>query len=202
MWVVSLKSEVSREGARGGRCGGAQEGSMGNAYVLLALGSKYTWPRSISETPHPAPALHLDPPLTTHTAVPGYPALIPFRDPHTWCRMMQHVVVSMSSDAPEFLEALVELNTAVLAEAVQCGIISAETRASRAEELEVVVEQILAARKAEITERLRRLYLERNGESVERKGSSQESRCGETLETEFGAALESECGETLEEVSV
>lgn len=118
--------------------------------------------------------------------------------------MMQHVVVIMSSDAPEFLEALVGLNTAALAEAVQYGIISAETRESRAKELEVVVEEILAVRKTEIVERLRRLCLKRNEgtDSADRKGSPQESRFGETLETECGAALESECGEMPEEVSV
>lgn len=118
--------------------------------------------------------------------------------------MMQHVVVVMSSDAPEFLEALVELNTVALAEAVQYGIISAETRESRANELEVVVEEILTARKAEIMERLRSLCLERNRgtDSADRKGSPQESRLGETLETEYRAALGSGCGETPEEVSV
>lgn len=176
--------------------GGSGGCRKGNAYVLLD-----TRPRSISEKtlhPHPYSAPSTDSSLTAHTAVSGYPDLIPFRDPHTWCRMMQHVVVVMSSDAPEFLEALVELNTVALAEAVQYGIISAETRESRANELEVVVEEILAARKAEIMERLRCLCLERNRgtDSADRKGSPQESRF------ECRAALGSGCGETPEEVSV
>lgn len=102
----------------------------------------------------------------------------------------------MSSDAPEFLKTLVELNTTVLAEAVDYGSISAETRESRAKELEVVVEKILAARKADINERLRRLYVERSGgvDSPEKGGPSQEVGCRETLE--------SGCGEAPAEVDV
>lgn len=87
----------------------------------------------------------------------------------------------MVSNAPEFLKALVELNTTILAEAVQYGSISAETRESRTKELDVVVEQLLATRKVELVERLRCLHLERRGpaDSAEQKGVLQEGGGGE-----------------------
>lgn len=117
--------------------------------------------------------------------VSGYPAFIPSRDPHTWGRIMEHISVRLVSDAPEFLKALIGLNTKILAEAVQSGNISAETQGSRGKELDAAVEKALETRKTELVERLRQLHLDRNGgmvDNVEQKGSLSEGRGGEVPE--------------------
>lgn len=87
----------------------------------------------------------------------------------------------MVSNAPEFLKVLVELNTTILTEALQYGIISAETQESRTKELDVVVEQLLATRKVELVEQLRCLYSGSRGavHSAQQKWSLQEGRGGE-----------------------
>lgn len=132
--------------------------------------------------------------------VSGYPAFIPSRDPHTWGRIMEHISVRLVSDAPEFLKALIRLNTTILAEAVQYGNISAETQESRGKELDAVVDKVLETRKVEIVERLRRLHSERNGgmaDSVEQKVPLPESRRAETPEEVGVWSLFSSLGNAL-----
>lgn len=46
--------------------------------------------------------------------VPAYPPLAPFREEHTWGRVLKHIQVLMHGFSPEFLENLLELNKTIL----------------------------------------------------------------------------------------
>ncbi|KAG0136671.1 hypothetical protein HOY82DRAFT_598923 [Tuber indicum] len=123
--------------------------------------------------------------LPPSSKVSGYPPIVPSRDPHTWCRVMQHVSVLLLSDSPEFLDALNVLNTAILEESNTAGLIDEDKRQA----LESGVRDSLRAaqekRKNELPARLRELHLLRSSARersmncrYERPSSSGSSKLG------------------------
>jgi len=94
--------------------------------------------------------------------VSAYPPNIAGRDPRTWCRTFEHISVVMVSHAPEFLVALIELNSKILQEAVRSGQI---------EQVEVL------EREQELSERARAIF-ERTGSEMAKVLQERHSAAG------------------------
>ncbi|PWW78905.1 hypothetical protein C7212DRAFT_356157 [Tuber magnatum] len=92
----------------------------------------------------------------------GYPPIVPSRDPHTWCRVMQHVSVLLLTDSPEFLDALNVLNTAILEESHTAGIIDEGKREALESGVRDSLRTVREKRKSELSARLRELHLLRS----------------------------------------
>ncbi|KAG0643788.1 hypothetical protein HOY80DRAFT_283453 [Tuber brumale] len=92
----------------------------------------------------------------------GYPAIVPSRDPHTWCRVMQHVSVLLLSDSPEFLDALNVLNTAILEESNAAGLVDEDKRQALESGVHDSLRDAQEKRQSELSARIRKLHLLRS----------------------------------------
>ncbi|RPA97927.1 hypothetical protein L873DRAFT_1689447 [Choiromyces venosus 120613-1] len=92
----------------------------------------------------------------------GYPPNVPSRDPHTWCRVMQHVSVLMLTDSPEFLEALNVLSSTILEESYAAGLIDEDKRQALESGVRDSIRTVQEKRKSELSTRFRKLHLLRS----------------------------------------
>ncbi|KAI5786453.1 hypothetical protein DFH27DRAFT_487295, partial [Peziza echinospora] len=97
--------------------------------------------------------------------VTGYPPNVPSRDHITWCRLMQHISVLMVSDAPEFLDGLLNLDASISAEIASALAHSKGPLLKKESEtivrLEQDKDQIYATRKLTNRERLSEILFTR-----------------------------------------
>ncbi|CUS14710.1 unnamed protein product [Tuber aestivum] len=129
----------------------------------------------------------------------GYPPIVPSRDPHTWCRVMQHVSVLMLADSPEFLDALNVLNAEILEESSAAGLIDMDKRQALESGLRDSLQTVGEKRKSELSARLRNLHLLRSSAmeqsmnyGYQGTGNPGSSRSGGASASGNGGIVESE----------